>query len=489
METEPSRKIVLFLGIFYLIAHGGILLIPNTVYWDGWVLARSSPEVIFDKFSQAGSMFNFHGYLHVAMLKFGPWLYRVLTFCLMFIAGLLLDGVIKHHVKILPESRFFIVLLFLVLPFNIARISLIVFPYTTCYLLFFLAWRLMDRFRLLALFLFFLSFNTNSLLVFYAVPIFENYYRKCGLKNMRLVVRYIDENIYFILLPFVYYALKVYFFSPSGLYQGYNENYTLLNLIPTVKAQVYDASRIEINVFLCFLFTISSLFLIKNTSFFSDNKVRGLGSKLLVLGLFVFLLSVFPYWILGHEPTFYGWKSRHQLLMPLGSALIIVGFLSNINKRFRIILMSFVVGTSLALNVSNYFSLFVDSQKQQKLIQQFSQNEDLRQAGLVIVDDRTVDLNAIKRRYRFYEWNGMLAEAFGDEKRFAITQSKLEEYVAGGFDIYFSNHYNAGLFRRDSGLPSMVVRIDREYLAEGFKGKIVNFLSPQITISVSEIDL
>jgi len=82
-------------------------------------------------------MFNLTGYLHVAMLEVGPWIYKVLTFVLMFASGLLLNLILKRHANIATETRFYIILLFLVLPFNIARVALIDFPYTLCYFLFF----------------------------------------------------------------------------------------------------------------------------------------------------------------------------------------------------------------------------------------------------------------------------------------------------------------------------------------------------------------
>ncbi len=82
-------------------------------------------------------MFNLIGYMHIAMLEIGPSIYKVLTFALMFGSGLLLNLILKRHANITKEARFFIVLLFLLLPFNAARVALVVFNYTLCYFLFF----------------------------------------------------------------------------------------------------------------------------------------------------------------------------------------------------------------------------------------------------------------------------------------------------------------------------------------------------------------
>jgi hypothetical protein len=130
-------------------------------------------------------MLNFFGYLHLGLLAIGPWIYKILTFVLMFSSGMLLNKIIGRHQSIDKNTRFFIVLLFFILPLNVAQVAMIVFPYTLCYFLFFLAWALMDRHRILALIIFFISFNTNSLLVFYAVPFVDMLYRKGYLSNWK----------------------------------------------------------------------------------------------------------------------------------------------------------------------------------------------------------------------------------------------------------------------------------------------------------------
>ena len=203
-----SNKYTSLLFLVYLIAHGGILLIPNAIYWDDWVLYRSESNIILDFFEQWGSMFNLIGYLHIGLLKIGPWVYKVLTFTLMFGSGLLLNNILKRYNNINENNRFLIVLLFLILPFNMARVTMIVFPYTLCYFLFFLAWAMMERFRFLALVLFFISFNTNSLLVFYAVPFCDMLYRAGYLSSWKNSLHSVPRNIDYIMLPFIYFYIK-----------------------------------------------------------------------------------------------------------------------------------------------------------------------------------------------------------------------------------------------------------------------------------------
>ena len=79
------------LAFFYLLSQGGLLLIPNAIYWDDWsTLFNNDATLIFEIFKELGSMFNIHGHIHANLLKLGPWSYRVFTFILMFASGLLL---------------------------------------------------------------------------------------------------------------------------------------------------------------------------------------------------------------------------------------------------------------------------------------------------------------------------------------------------------------------------------------------------------------
>ena len=88
------------LALFFLIAHGGSILILDAIFWDDWILYRSSSTDLFDIFKQTGSPFNFAGYLHFILLEAGPWIYKILTFILMFFSGILLNKILIRYENI-----------------------------------------------------------------------------------------------------------------------------------------------------------------------------------------------------------------------------------------------------------------------------------------------------------------------------------------------------------------------------------------------------
>jgi len=486
-SKHGSINDILLLGVFYLVAHGGILLIPNAIFWDDWIYYRADPSIIFDISRQIGWMFNLFGYMHVAMLGVGPWVYKAFTFSLMFVAGLMLWLILRRYPGITKDGRFFIVLLFLLLPFNMARVALVDFHYTLCFFLFFLAWALMDRFRVVALALFFLSFNTNSLLVFYVAPVLDMFYRGGHLSSLKLAVRFSLRRVDYMLLPFVYFLVKVYYFSPSGIYHDYNEGYGISHLMRSPVDQVYDLFSVDVNVGLCLILSLFVFWLISKKSLAAIQK--GQSPWLLpVTGAVIFCLGAFPYWILGHVPTFHEWTSRHQLLLPLGSALIIVGAFAYNDSTGRLGVMSIIIGASLAFNVSTYAALFVDWQKQKRLTSLFAKNQSVEHAGLIVVDDRSERINALDRIYRFYEWNGILEAAFGNQRRFAVPLSQLDDYLAGKLDVHLTGPYKAKSFQKNAPLPVVLVQInlikpDRD------DGMVMARFYPRFVLSASVIDL
>jgi hypothetical protein len=434
------------LMIFYVIAHGGIVLISQAVYWDDWTIINLPPTLIKKLFKEAGSFLNYGGLLHVLMMLGGPWLYKTLVLCLNFFSGLFLWQIASKQDWINESERYYIVLLFLITPCMAARVAAIDFPYTLSLFFFFMAWAVIDKNRLVALLLFFVSFNTPSFLVFYALPILDWYVRDLKKSNyQQKLFRWAILKLDFILLPFVWFLIKNIYFKPYGYYVGYNEAYHLKNLVTSSIGIIKDLFKLNINLPITFLICILCAICGKlpEPLFFNRNK------KMIYLGLFALILGLFPYMILGYAPTFEEWTSRHQLLMPLGLSLIFVGFISlakSIEKQKIYILL--LIAISLSLNLKNYFELFFDWQKQQLLMQFIANSDEIKKSSLVLIDDKTK--NALNRTYRFYEWNGIMKNALHNEKHFGIDVSEIDIYNSGYFDKYFTAYYAAAEHVRNS---------------------------------------
>ena len=71
-KNEIFKERILFISI-YIISHSLIFLISNAIYWDDWTLIDKE-ESIKNIFKMAGNPMA--AYLHIYLLKIGPFSYR-----------------------------------------------------------------------------------------------------------------------------------------------------------------------------------------------------------------------------------------------------------------------------------------------------------------------------------------------------------------------------------------------------------------------------
>jgi len=478
--------IIVFL---YTLMHGGLLLLPHAVFWDDWTLYREKPAVVVDSFRQAGAIFGWTGYLHVWLLGVGVWVYRVMTFVLYLLSGFLFNAILKRMSFFSYDIRFISLIFFLTLPFNMARVALIDFPYALCYFSFFLGWWFLGKNRLVALVCFLFSFNTNSLLVFYALPFLEFMYRKGCLVFPKKWPNFLLRNFDFVLAPFLYFSAKLFFFPPYGHYESYNNHYSFRNLTHSFAAQVRDVFNFSVNVYV-FLILLAILWVVLRERLKAVNKIESQDAKKIIyIGVAAVLLGLIPYWVIRLTPTFFEWTSRHQLLMPLGTAMLLTGGLGRMrNAYIRRILLVVVIAASLSFGIEGYYSFVVDWGKQQSIMRQFAKNEEIRKADLVIIDDRSMDLNAIGRVYRFYEWNGILENSYGNQTRFSVIPGDLGKYKSGGFDQYFDAGYKAENHHRKKNMKAVAVLIQKS--GRDSSGMYVfNQILPGVVVTTHPVDV
>jgi hypothetical protein len=501
-----------FLGMFlYLVSYGGSFLFLNAIYWDDWVHFNMEPAIILDTYRQWGDLFNIIGHLHVLLLKFGPESYHILTFILMFLSGYLLWLILGSIVSINQLERNLITLLFIVLPFNAARVALVIFLYTICYFSFFLAWYLLVCrsgyiSKALSLILFLFSFNTNSLLVFYALPIAHIVYLYAGF-DFKKAISWGSKYFLFLMAPFVWFYVKTHYFAPYGFYVGYNS----LKLDEVLKAILLGAPLVII--FFVWL-------LIRQMK----NKSIDRGLVFLFWGVVIIWLAVFPYIAVGHLQSFGDWSSRYQLLIPLGVAVALVGvhsWISRINTlclgtfallvfgivfiwlafspyvavgcwpsygdlvaRYQLLMplaiILAIIGAAcwishgntlrfalLALTISSLVNLYVTCEyyldwiKQREVMQLISRSAEIKAARTILFDDMTRHLNARGREYRFYEYTGWLKLIYGDETRMAMDvgawEVPLSAKLPDKYTPFISKHYNASEYIKSA--PDLIVEI------------------------------
>ena len=453
-NLENYDKIILFL--LYTISNFGIIILSDAKYWDDWTLWNTEVEVIRNMFKQNGIII--FGEIHVLLRPFSPWIYKVLSFVLWFFSGILLYKIFGNSSLLKNKQHaFYLSLLFLITPYFSARVSMINFPYLVCLFLFLLAWSVSNKHKTLSLILFFLSFNTQSLLMFYALPFVDNYHKFYNENKFKGIVKWCINNFLFIALPFVFFAIKNIYFPPNGAYEDYNQIFSIKTLFYNLPKLMVDYSYLTVNVLLFLIISIISWVFIKNREVESNSN-----RYYVLLGFISLILGAFPYMIVGHTPTFDDWNSRHQLLLPIGLSLLLLGVSGFLKLKLKFNLMLIIVPLFITLNIQSYVAYFDDWQKQKRIIEKIKyEHPEIANINLLLIDDHTS--NAKNRQLRFYEWNGIVKLANGHSKVFAIKMDDYPSFMKGDFNKYLNNKdYNSEGFENKSAIKIKILEIRKQ---------------------------
>jgi len=405
----------------WLVSQGLSLLYPRALFWDDWLFYTGNSI----DFSESGTrdwccwpkseIENF-------LLDLHPGSFRVLTFIifpLVAYAAWRIAGYFVGTMLTRREQHVF-ALLVLFLPANSARITNITFSYSLSLLSFMAAAWLWIRLRhiahlIVAVPLFLFSFRTSSLLVFALVPALLGLLvdrRERRLPETLVVVR--------AALPVTLAVGYRFFVSDNAVQEGYNE------------FQFGGVARAAL-LFFALAVLLGALVTARHRLQLSSRALTQLGA-----GLFVLWLGAMPYMVVGHlssisDWTVYflpgegDWHSRHQLLLPFGLALSIIGFWNLLEGKAMTLLAPLTIAMSLLFNFLYSVEYFVDARKQDAVIQALRADPDIRESKVVYLQDdsSTAKLNARSRQYREYEFDGQLKRALGAQAPLFFDESQV----------------------------------------------------------------
>ena len=413
-SAKPERMLAGFPWVsaivLYTLSWGWSLLRPNTLYWDDWSDVFQQDSFYLRRVFVDSGRPPWEGVTEGLLLQIGPWSVRIAAFSLFFVASLFLFEILRSTYFLSKLQIQFFILLFLLAPVNHARISLVVFQYTTSYFLFYLGWFVLVRYKstksfVLACMILFLSFKTHSFLFFVLLPFLHfgwlNRARLLDLKKLSLV--HFQFSVIAV-LPVLYVISRSVFWPPSQSWQDYQQ--------PTWAGVLTGLWPVLIGLVGLSIIGVRRL-----------KKLRTpLGLVLLVVGFSITALALFPYFAgelyVGYagRPAYItvfefraDWRSRHQLLMPLGLALSVVGLNELLKWRGKNIVVTTVLVISVALNMFWGSQYFLQSHKQEQLVELFKTTK--AEVEIASVEDQTLRFNGRESTFRSYEWNGFMTLA------------------------------------------------------------------------------
>jgi hypothetical protein len=483
----------LFIVICYLFSN--FLLFFNTgMYWDDWTLYNMPFEGIMQQFKGNGA--PYFGYIHYYLNKLpNPSLvYSLLTFILQLSTAYCMWLIIKL-LKIDTPFFFWVVLLANIVPYFSANNTMICFPYTLAYFIFWLGFLLMLlgfekkkwELRILSLLLFFASFTVNSFLVFYIIPFSVLYLleAKVDIQNFKINKRSLAELINFkliirktdfLLLPILFFVVKSLFLKTEGLYadSGYNEitlQGFLTGFVGILKA--FDESYIGllkeliINPFssslfiVLFIFFSVILFIIMkkmDSSFMQlkENKIR----IVLIFGVILFVLGAFPYAIVGKIPTFNLYETRHQLLLPVGASMITLSLIWILVKpKYLRITNAVLLAALITTNIKHDLYFIKDNMKQESIAINFSFNKNIRDFHTFLLIDYSKRKDELTNSYRFYNLCGISKEIYKKEDKLIVEYNEYKMHETNWKKL-ISHSIKFNIKDYKIGAPEYFIKID-----------------------------
>jgi hypothetical protein len=292
------------------------------------------------------------------------------------------------------------------------------FYYAFSYMLFFIAWWLLvSKSKVAPWFaipLFWLSFGTSSLLPFFVLPLLHVGYilfsndRRLGRRGFVIWGALASLPVVFWIVRSQTFGANVreyYVPKPLGVIRGG------LFVVVAVLFLLYGIGRKKWNM--------------------SQNArplLIGWGVLSLAFGSAAYMagghLVDISDWLISFVPNFSDWNSRHQLLQPLGFALIAVGVLSGsseeTSKKAGVFGLSGLLAFSVLLNFTFSQEYYLDSLKQDQVVEEFSNIDALKTNSQVMISDDAFRFNARGRALRSYEWVAMLEKAHPNQDEFVV---------------------------------------------------------------------
>ena len=444
---------------FFVFSNAFGLFTLQSLFWDDWI----RPIEIDDAkawFRSAGSP-PWREFFEYTILRNSPQLFHIATPICGLIAAFALYKVLRARLPLTDFQVNVTTLLFLLLPLNSAKIAMINFFYVISYMLFFVAWSLLvSKSKVAPWFavpLFWLSFGTPSLLPFFALPLLHVGY--ILFSNNRLLCRR-GFAVWGALatLPIVFWIIRAQTFGANV------REYYIPRPLGVIRGGLFVAVAV---LFLAYGIGRKKWNMSRN----ARPLLIGWGMLSLAFGSTAYMagghLVDLSDWLISFVPNFSDWNSRHQLLQPLGFALIAAGGLSGSSytpsKNAGAFGLSVLLAFSVLLNFTYSQEYYLDSLKQDQVIEQFSKIKSLKSHSQVMIADDAKRFNARGRSLKPYEWTAMVKKAWPKGGDYSVETLK---YVACDelkptliLTISATNGRMESLITRDLGIEIGVTEI------------------------------
>ena len=485
----------LALAAMVFISHGW-LLFNKGIYWDDWLVKGFLDD------GNWGELCNMTSEMGLPILAFFFWSlkllgladsYKLVAFVLILFSSLTVYQIGLRSGWLHRSEAMLIALLAAAYPAFQTTVLLSTLQYQFFYFIFLVAVLCIliseesaagPSLRLfllsLSFVLFFLSFNLNSLLVFYFPFLYfllQQNKQVRGLafrQQLNFVIRY---RIHFVLLPFVYWGIKNIVFPVHGLYENYNHlkfDGVVGRIAGFVRVVMFKQfatlpdfllQHADILGLIAIVSCIAFILFWRSRGDPIESNIRGMDNSrrlrwLLKCGLVLLFFAAIPYAMAGHVPSTTGWNTRHAVLAGLPMAIILTALIRMLyfqgkgrsNSQHLIYrLIAVVIGISCIVyfvfsTAGYYATLQLRAIKDESVMAKLRTQDSLKDFSIYWIDDRyPVGGDPY---YNFYEWSSMFKSIWGGQSRIGMQLQYAGRPVAHDIPdkVVFSSRYNLADF-------------------------------------------
>jgi len=470
------------ISLFALLAQGLLLLLNDGIYWDAWLIL---PEVIsqnltpmYETFRDAGSPWHVYDNGLMGVFPDAHMAYRWFALSSILLFGNLVFAILEETRLATRIERLCIALFCVSYPaFQILLSHGTVFfvgvPNACLFLGTFLALKSENAsarghyvLRVLALLFIALSFlGIQFFIPFYYGLFFLQLLRiqqqqQCTLRQ--LIVQYLPRRLDYVIMPCVVWFVRSHYFPQQGVFANqYALRTSPLSVaraavifLRTLAGQFYRVFAHALQSPLFWVLLLGTIVCIRwawSSGGRSSDKPPERSRLVLIFGLQLFLLGVFPFAATGRVPTLpQGWGIRYLILMPLPIGVLFCAIIRSICadnldrwKKIAPIAWAILVLAFMSSTFDDYVTWQARWAKDRSLMVHLTKLDDARAYSVFWIDDQFPQVEG--EYYRFYEYASMLKTIWGDESHLGVEKgdksSYSPEFLAKG-QRFFTPHYH-----------------------------------------------
>jgi len=468
MENESNLTKLHWLHIFIMyVASNMFLLVNQGVFWDDWLIFENNFNEINRWFIRCGHLYLTYIHYFLQNLSINPPIvYHTVTVALGLISTVIFYKILKYF-KLSSYNLFLLTLFFAVIPYNQAKSTLICLPSTISLFLLLLGVltflvsinRKNVSVRIISIVLLFISFTlmNSGLVIWLAFLLFYSIYKQKEIK-LRFsffmgVIRHLFLWFDYAVLPFVFWITKYLYFQPTGILsdQSYNEVsierlfFSPINIIFSFYTNTFGVISESFRPIMesqSFEILFSMLFVIIYYSFYKLKLFHlnyHINNHFLFIGVYFFIAGIFPYAVVEKNPSFSGYATRGQILLPIGMSFILLYSISLFgSKKIRQLAYIILVTSFIIANISSQVKYTKSWFKQEALIAHIKKDSLFIPHNNYLLFDRTTEYDENERGLSHWALSGLLEKALGHTACFMIETKDRATYR---HDMKFQYYY------------------------------------------------